>query len=179
MRKNLILTTTLLTLVTAIPNYSYAESEKHFITNNNEISAPDIQYRFIDVIKKYQIESPEQWNDVQKRLIYKKRGKDLKSLNFSGDVQNWVGNVKRISTFGDDVFLRIEIAHDIILFVSADIEDEIVEKISPLQDGQQIIFSGKLKPDSSAGFDEVSFTTDGGLTEPEFKFTLTDIQTLN
>ena len=182
MRKVLIFTTAMLMLVTVIPDYSYAEDYNDiFVNNNGNVTAnmPDIQKRFIEIVKGYQGTTLEQMNDIQKRLILKKRGNDLKTLNFDGSAQNWTGNVSDISAFGDSIFFRIEVAPKVILFVSTDIEDAIVEKISPLQEGQRVVFSGKLKTDSSSGFSEVSFTTDGGIEEPEFKFTLTDIKKLN
>lgn len=159
MKRALLLATALF----ALPNFSYA----------------DMQQDFTDIAVKYKNEmtrtTPK--NDIQTRILLKKRAKDFNALNFDGNVQNWKGTINRISTFGDDVYFYIGLAPKVKLIFHTEIDDPIVENIAEMKQGENVIFSGQLEPEpDDKGFYEMSMTTKGSLEEPEFRFTLTDIK---
>lgn len=137
----------------------------------------DVQKDFTDIAVKYKNEMVSPKNDIQMRLLLKKRTKDFNALNFDGNIQNWKGTISRISTFGDDIYFRIELAPKVELVFHTDMDDPIVEKIVEMKQGQQVVFSGQLEPEpDDKGFHEMSLTTKGGLEKPEFKLILTDIK---
>ena len=149
-------------------------------TNAAEDFENDMQKNFVNIATKYRDSISTANNDLQVRLLYKKRAKEFNELNFNGYVSNWSGRVNYISATGDDVYFDIEIAPKILFKISTNIEDPIVGKIANLNKGQKVIFSGNLTPaPEKAGFYEQSITTRGSLEEPEFKFGLTDININN
>ncbi len=151
-----------------------------FNTNAAEDFENDMQKNFVNIATKYRDSVSTANNDLQVRLLFKKRTKEFNELNFNGDVSNWSGKVKYISATGDTVYFDIEIAPKIIFTIYTNIEDPIVGKIANLNEGQKVIFSGNLTPaPGKTGFYERSMTTRGSLEEPEFKFELTDININN
>lgn len=177
MKRTLLLATALFAF--AAPNLVYADE-----INNTEkavstaVNSENIQKSFTDIATKYRnaILSPTPKNDIQIRLLLKKRTKEFNALNFDGVVKDWVGTVDYTSATGDTVFLDIEIAPKVQLSVKTDIDNPFVEAIAVLQKNQKIIFSGNLIPDTEGtGFEEISMTTKGSLKEPEFSFNLTNI----
>jgi len=159
MKRTLLLATALFALVAS--RYSYA----------------DMQKDFTDIAVKYKNEIIPPKNDVQIRILLKKRTKEFSALNFDGKVQNWSGTISRISTFGDNIYFDIELAPKIKLSFYTEVDDPIVETIAEMKQGQNVIFSGHLVPEpDDRGFEETSITTKGSLEEPEFRFTLTDIK---
>ena len=154
-----------------------------FITLSNvnaqEYNISDIQENFTKIAVRYRDSISTANNDLQVRLLFKKRAKEFNELNFDGQVSNWIGTVTRISAVNDDIYLDIEIAPKIIFSFSANIENPLAEKLAELNKGQKVLFSGNLIPKpEEAGFCEKSITTRGSIEEPEFKFNLTSIKSL-
>lgn len=199
MRKNLILTTALLTLVTAIPNYSYAEDFEEvweylndpetavftqLVKNANKAQRfqqlgeiPEIEQNFINLLVKYQneVSSSNIKNDIQKRMLLKKRTKELTEADFNGIAKDWVGFVSNIETLGDNIQIDIEISPNITLRYTSNMNDPLIDTIAELQVNDRVTFSGKLKPSDSLGFQEYSLTTVGSLKSPDFEFNVTEI----
>ncbi len=199
MRKNLILTTALLTLVTAIPNYSYAEDFEEvweylndpetavltqLVKNTNKAQRfqqlgeiPEIEQNFINLLVKYQneVSSSNVKNDIQKRMLLKKRTKELTEADFNGIAKDWVGFVSNIETLGDNIQIDIEISPNITLRYTSNMNDPLIDTIAELQVNDRVTFSGKLKPSDSLGFQEYSLTTVGSLKSPDFEFNVTEI----
>ena len=199
MRKNLILTTALLTLVTAIPNYSYAEDFEEvweylndpetavltqLVKNANKAQRfqqlgeiPEIEQNFINLLVKYQneVSSSNVKNDIQKRMLLKKRTKELTEADFNGIAKDWVGFVSNIETLGDNIQIDIEISPNITLRYTSNMSDPLIDTIAELQVNDRVTFSGKLKPSDSLGFQEYSLTTVGSLKSPDFEFNVTEI----
>lgn len=199
MKKTLILTTALLTLVTAIPNYSYAEDFEEvweylndpetavftqLVKNANKAQRfqqlgelPEIEQNFINLLAKYQneVSSSNVKNDIQKRMLLKKRTKELTEADFNGIVKDWVGFVSNIETLGDNIQIDIEISPNITLRYTSNMNDPLIDTIAELQVNDKVTFSGKLKPSDSLGFQEYSLTTVGSLKSPDFEFNVTEI----
>lgn len=199
MKKTLILTTALLTLVTAIPNYSYAEDFEEvweylndpetavltqLVKNANKAQRfqqlgeiPEIEQNFINLLVKYQneISSSNVKNDIQKRMLLKKRTKELTESDFNGIAKDWVGFVSNIETLGDNIQIDIEISPNITLRYTSNMNDPLIDTIAELQVNDRVTFSGKLKPSDSLGFQEYSLTTVGSLKSPDFEFNVTEI----
>lgn len=193
--KKLILTTALLTLVTAISNYSYAEDfeEVWEYLNDPETAVltqlvkkankaqrfqqlgeiPEIEQNFINLLVKYQneVSSSNVKNDIQKRMLLKKRTKELTEADFNGITKDWVGFVSNIETLGDN----IEISPNITLRYTSNMNDPLIDTIAELQVNDKVTFSGKLKPSDNLGFQEYSLTTVGSLKSPDFEFNVTEI----
>ena len=111
-----------------------------FNTNAAEDFENDMQKNFVNIATKYRDSISTANNDLQVRLLYKKRAKEFNELNFNGYVSNWSGRVNYISATGDDVYFDIEIAPKILFKISTNIEDPIVGKIANLNKGQKVIF---------------------------------------
>ncbi len=199
MKKTLILTTALLTLVTAIPNYSYAEDFEEMweylndpetavftqlVKNANKAQRfqqlgeiPEIEQNFINLLVKYQneVSSSNVKNDIQKRMLLKKRTKELTEADFNGIAKDWGGFVSNIETLGDNIQIDIEISPNITLRYTSNMNDPLIDTIAELQVNDKVTFSGKLKPSDSLGFQEYSLTTVGSLKSPDFEFNVTEI----
>lgn len=199
MKKTLILTTALLTLVTAIPNYSYAEDFEEVLEYLNDPETavftqvvknankaqrfqqlgeiPEIEQNFINLLVKYQneVSSSNIKNDIQKRMLLKKRTKELTEADFNGIAKDWVGFVSNIETLGDNIQIDIEISPNITLRYTSNMNDPLIDTIAELQVNDKVTFSGKLKPSDSLGFQEYSLTTVGSLKSPDFEFNVTEI----
>lgn len=199
MKKTLILTTALLTLVTAIPNYSYAEDFEEMweylndpetavltqlVKNANKAQRfqqlgeiPEIEQNFINLLVKYQneVSSSNVKNDIQKRMLLKKRTKELTEADFNGIAKDWVGFVSNIETLGDNIQIDIEISPNITLRYTSNMNDPLIDTIAELQVNDRVTFSGKLKPNDNLGFQEYSLTTVGSLKSPDFEFNITEI----
>lgn len=199
MKKTLILTTALLTLVTAIPNYSYAEDFEEvweylndpetavltqLVKNANKAQRfqqlgeiPEIEQNFINLLVKYQneVSSSNVKNDIQKRMLLKKRTKELTEADFNGIAKDWVGFVSNIETLGDNIQIDIEISPNITLRYTSNMNDPLIDTIAELQVNDRVTFSGKLKPNDNLGFQEYSLTTVGSLKSPDFEFNITEI----
>lgn len=199
MKKTLILTTALLTLVTAIPNYSYAEDfeEVWEYLNDPETAVltqlvkkankaqrfqqlgeiPEIEQNFINLLVKCQneVSSSNVKNDIQKRMLLKKRTKELTEADFNGITKDWVGFVSNIETLGDNIQIDIEISPNITLRYTSNMNDPLIDTIAELQVNDKVTFSGKLKPSDNLGFQEYSLTTVGSLKSPDFEFNVTEI----
>lgn len=178
MKRTLLLATALLSF--ALPCYSDTNIQEDNQTQTaHVIKSEDMQKKFIDIATKYRNEmlSSKPKNDIQIRLLLKKRAKEFNELNFDGTVKNWKGSVAYASATGNRIFFDIEIAPEIELSVKMDIDNPLVETLAVLEKNQKVIFSGNLVPDiGGKGFDETSFTTKGSLKEPEFSFNLTEIE---
>lgn len=168
--------------------YFYAEDGKTYyypepvaIENNKEGTInSDLQAKFTEIATKYQRAVSTAQNDVQLRLLYKKRTADFNNLNFNGSVIAWNGTLKRMSTMGDSVYIYIEIAPKIEIICNTDIEKSFISNIATAQTGQKVVFSGDLIPNpEDKGFVEESYTTKGSLENPEFRFELKNIDVVN
>lgn len=178
MKRTLFLATVLLTFTQ--PNFLLAnefnDTEENISTS---VSSENMQKLFTDIAIKYRnkILSSTPKNDIQIRLLLKKRTKEFNELDFDGAVKDWEGTVNYTSATGDRIYLNIEIAPKIKLSVRTNIEHSLIETIAVLQRKQKIRFSGNLIPDiEGTGFEERSLTTKGGLKEPEFIFNITSIE---
>lgn len=166
--------------------YTNSESKKPEINTNTgyaddgHTSTSDMQRKFTEIASKYQDLVSTAKNDIQLRLLYKKRTKEFNDLNFNGNVVAWEGTLKRLSTIDDSVFIDIELAPSIEFYCHTNMERSFIDDIAAARIGQKVIFSGKLTPDSDdKGFEEKSFTTKGSLEKPEFEFNLKDIKVVN
>ena len=77
-----------------------------FNTNAAEDFENDMQKNFVNIATKYRDSVSTANNDLQVRLLFKKRTKEFNELNFNGDVSNWSGKVKYISATGDTVYVK-------------------------------------------------------------------------
>ncbi|WP_183074378.1 hypothetical protein [Salmonella enterica] len=164
--------------------------------------------KFISVIDKYAQSVDGVDNELKINKLKKERDKEIYPIfknennNFP---QNWYGVVDYISTTNDgDGVIKIKIADNITIgtwntsfadkkyYTLIKADSKLYDVVSDLSEGDIVKFSGlfhsaskaKYKPTKTEimnekGFYESSLTLKGGMTEPSYIFSFTDIEKIN
>jgi hypothetical protein len=155
--------------------------------NTTQYFYPDDQSQFITIIEDTKNEYESAENELKKSVIRTKRKKLLKQHFSNGkNVSNWLGNLSDMQTNSDgDAYISIKItigSTDMYLQTwnnsFSDIFDntlikqnsELFNKISNLQEGELVRFSGRFLNGDADYINEQSLTENGSMTQPEFTF---------
>lgn len=164
--------------------------------------------KFISVIDKYAQSVDGVDNELKINKLKKERDKEIypifKNEN-NNSPKNWYGIVDYISTTNDgDGVIKIKISDNITIetwntsfadkkyFTLIKPDNKLYDVVSDLSKGDVVKFSGlfhsalkaKYKPTKTEimnerGFYESSLTLKGGMTEPSYIFSFTDIEKIN
>lgn len=153
---------------------------------------PPDEQAFVALIGKYNNADQNASNDMQKSTLRRNRGNDICALLQSENVQNWVGTISSLDSTGDGRgILELTISSDLSLGTTNNSMSESMESsptmipagsalftaVSAMKTGDTVVFSGNFLRNSTNGdcFEELSMTTDGSLTSPEFTFRFSSV----
>lgn len=152
-----------------------------------EPALPGTEQQFCDAVTKaksdYEQAMRDGANELKLSKIRSARKTAVLAAVGGGVVKGWVAEVYNLSTNGDGkAVFRVKLPCDVHLSTLADAFSDVqantlIPQSSPLYDfiselnsGDKITISGKLFSDQQDGYDEVSFTEKGSLTDPVYVF---------
>ncbi|MCY1707329.1 hypothetical protein [Pannonibacter sp. SL95] len=160
----------------------------------NEFFAPPAeQVAMIAAIETAKAQFQQATNDLAKGGVRRERAKAICAAQTSRKIKNWSGTVDQLTTNGDGLgVISVKLSEtaavktwnnslsDIGSNTLIDPDTALFQKLSNLKEGTRIRFSGEfVKPEEKTDcFWESSMTMYGAMSEPEFIFRFTDIQTM-
>lgn len=167
----------------------------HFFAHHapNTFSMPPDEAAFVSSIDNFRTSWQAAPNDVAQQPMPSKRASAICQTIQNFSANNWKGKIDAVeaSTLPDqnkNMFMTIIIRLDDHLTLSSpssgifDAADDLVEAGSkiyqtatPFAKGQKVLFSGTFFADKAGCIKELSLTTDGGMTDPEFEIKLSNL----
>jgi hypothetical protein len=152
-------------------------------------AVPDSEKQFLAAVEHGRSVYESGANDMARGAARPLRAKEICDLLTSVSISNWVGRVSKLSTNGDGKgVLAVQIGNDVYVHTwNNDVSDvadhslidpasSLFTKASALSEGQEVLFSGSFRPETTDCVKESSLTMNGSLTEPEFIFRFLDIE---
>jgi hypothetical protein len=149
---------------------------------------PKSEARFVKVVEKAAEDYADTSNELKGAKILKSRDSDACEAAGS-KVKSWVGTIHEVGATGDgDGYVEIEIAPSIVVetwnnALSDAFDDTLIpqsaaffDRLSEMDEGDKVVFSGKLLPDDDSCLQTSNLTKAFNAADPNFLFRFSNIR---
>ena len=176
-----------------------AKEKKTNLSSNNKQTSSQ-QKKFLDIIKKGQLNLKDAETDFQVGAVLSERDKELNNFMTSTSITNWIGTVKRVDSnsdgkgtlsiafgknnfyfrtwnnaFSDDLQASLGGRKTLI-----DPDSDLYSVMGTLRKKDKVKISGTLFIDATSGYLEMqNFTKKSKIKSPEFTFAFDSIEKIN